>query len=270
MSSHNIAFIGGGNMTRALVDGLLLSGYDAERIFISNRSENKLEYFQTEHDIKVSVNNAQAFEWAKIVIVAVKPQHMSELCREISPFVTAEHLIVSVAAGISLNQFKKILPQASIVRAMPNLATSVGKGITGLYVGEHAVRAQELGLEDVFCLLGLVEHVNDETQLAALTVVAASGIAFYCCLSEILQQVAESHGFPLAAVERMIQKTAQGAAAMVGETGISWSRLRDQVTSPGGTTEAALTSMSDAGVREMVSASINLAINKALNIGNNE
>jgi pyrroline-5-carboxylate reductase len=266
MAKCKITFIGGGHMARALVRGLVNAGYDSSCIMVTSRSQEKLVYFQRELAVKVSLDNSEAVKFADIVFLCVKPQQMSALCSELKGCVSKRQLVVSIAAGLSLSQVGEWLPQAAIVRLMPNLAVSIGQGVVGVCVGEHGLLVNDMDFFQIISLWGEVMPLENESQLAALTVISASGVAFYCCLSEILQKAAIDYNMPLNMVERLVLQTASGAAALVEENDTAWADVRVQVTSPGGTTAAALDYMTAKGVHGAVREAIDLAVGKAINI----
>jgi pyrroline-5-carboxylate reductase len=258
-----IAFIGGGNMAQALVKGLVDGGYDADCVWVANRSKEKLVVFENEYKVFVTSDNSEAVAACELIVLAVKPQQMQSVCEGISAALHSNHVVISLAAGIGLKRLSEWLPPLMLFRAMPNLAVSMGQGVIG-FLAEKCEQVEiKTVIENIFQRCGLCVWLENDRQLNALTSVAASGMAFYCLLSECLTQQAKFLGLPFELAEVIIQKTELGAALLAAKTPGGASSLRSNITSSGGTTEAALNCFYKGGFNGMVKDAVSAAINRA-------
>ena len=258
-----IGFIGAGNMARAMITGLIGAGFPAANVLVSNRSQIKLDNLSKHLGVSTTADNQVVAAQAKTLFLCVKPQQLEGVCRQIRPQLEVDSCVISIAAGVSFKLLQSYLPGVTMLRVMPNLAVAINRGLVGVYDPSGVLTSLRGGaIERSMALLGDVKKVDDESQFAALTVIAASGIAFYCYFSEIVQRVADEFDLP----EGIVSATADGTAALVKTMSGDWSELRYQVTSPGGTTEAAVRRMDDAAVGLVFKEAIDQAVAKATNI----
>ncbi len=245
MESSNFAFIGGGNMAHSLISGLVGSGLDPKYISVADPSQARLDKIAELSPINITTNNMKAADGADIVVLAVKPQVMSQVLPEIRDvIVNGKPLVISIAAGITETSLRKALHQTTaIVRAMPNTPALVQSGATALYANEHVSNAQKVKAESIMRSVGIAIWLDHETMLDAVTAVSGSGPAYFFLLMELLDQAAQELGLPAAAARKLSLQTAYGAAYMALESAESPAELRERVTSPGGTTAAALTEL---------------------------
>ena len=258
-----IAFIGCGNMAAALISGLIKGSYTPGLIWVANRSSEKLVALESKYPINLCRNNIEAVRAAEIIILAVKPQQLEVVCAEIAPALRSNQLLVSLAAGIELQPLYGWLPGVMVVRAMPNLAVAMQQGVIGFLADRDLDPKIQSDLEGVFKRCALCVWLDNSRQFNGLTAIAASGMAFYCLLSEYLLQAAESLGLPSDLAEVIIQKTELGTALLSGVTQGGSSSLRTNITSPGGTTEATLSCFYEGGFNGMVVSAVDAAITRA-------
>ena len=246
MSSLNktIAFIGAGNMGEALIRGLLeRQAVTPSQIFAADISEERLRYFEGKFGIRVTTDNAQAAGAAEIVLLAVKPQQMSDVLSKLKPKSSA--LIISIAAGISTSRIEKeIGGKARVIRVMPNTPALIGAGAAALSRGAHATEADLQTAETILGAVGITVR-TDERFLDAITALSGSGPAYVFRVTEAMIEAGVEAGLSPALARKLAIQTVYGAAKLMHDSGEDPVELRRKVTSPGGTTEAALKVMND-------------------------
>lgn len=237
-----IAFIGAGNMAGSLIRGLQASGYLAGEIVAADPAKSQLDVLSA-LGIKTTTDNAQAVVDADVVVLAIKPQITGDVLQAL-PALKPDQLVISIVAGIDTHSLGDWLPdQQPIVRCMPNTPALLGAGITGLYANASVNDAQRVQAETLLNGVGSSVWVNDEDQLDAVTAVSGSGPAYYFLLMESMIESAQALGLDAQASRQLVVETARGAALMACEPDTDPATLRRNVTSPGGTTEAALNVM---------------------------
>jgi len=239
-----ITFIGGGNMATSLIGGLIANHYPADHITVAEPDAEKLKLQQENYQVNISTDNNQAIEKTDVVVLAVKPQILQKVCRDISTSVqTKKPLIISIAAGIRSTDINRWLGNNNaLVRCMPNTPSLVQTGATGLYANEQVSDIQKETAENILGAAGITLWVNDETLLDSVTAVSGSGPAYFFLLMEAMQKAGESLGLDSGTAKQLTLQTALGAARMASEGSDDPSSLRTKVTSKGGTTEAAINS----------------------------
>ncbi|MCH9769713.1 MAG: pyrroline-5-carboxylate reductase [Gammaproteobacteria bacterium] len=263
----NIAFIGGGNMTAALVMGLLNAGYSAECITVSNRSANKLIYF-AKLGVQTTQSNHEAVQKAEAIIFAVKPKQLKAVCNELATVIgERQPLLISVAISVSMAMMTRWLAgDYAVVRAMPNTPAMVSAGATGLYANA-AVSAKQRDLaESIFRSTGIVAWVQAEDVIRNVIAVSGSGPAYYFLLMEAMQAAAEEMGLEAGVAKTLTQQTAFGAAKLALESTQEFSQLRSQVTSPGGTTEQAINYFLQSDFKNIVAKAMQAAAARSLEL----
>jgi len=251
MQDLNITFIGGGNMAEALIAGLSTSGHRKQNICVSDIKDSRLHDLQQRYDIKTDTNNISAIAQADILVLAVKPQQMDELLKSIATHLTSGMTIISIAAGVNMSRLKTLLPSdAGIVRVMPNTPALVGAGMSVLFSDATEVHKQRA--EYVLAASGETAWVDDEKHMHAVTAVSGSGPAYFFLLAEVMQAAGESLGLSKELAAKLASQTALGSGKMLVESGRHAADLRTQVTSPGGTTQAALDEMYEGGLPDAV------------------
>jgi pyrroline-5-carboxylate reductase len=247
---RTVAFLGGGRMGEALVSGLIRSGgRTADEIIVTNRREERSRELAERYGVKTTLSNPEAAAWADVLVLMVKPQDMDALLSEIREHVTPEDLIVSFAAGIRTSFVEKHLPDdVPVVRVMSNVAVLVDEAMSVVAAGSHA---QEPHLEVAEELLGYVGKVLrlKETHLDSITATSGSGPAYFFLLAEAMIEACILLGLSRDIATELIIQTMLGSAKMLRDTGKHPVELREMVTSPGGTTIAAIRHLEEAGVR---------------------
>lgn len=242
MQKPNIAFIGAGNMASAIIGGLVSNGYEAKNIWASDPFEASLKKLNETYGINTNSNNNEALEHADIVVLAVKPQIFDTVCKDIQSKVAEKSpLIISIAAGITVSMMESWLDdKLSIIRCMPNTPALVQTGATGAYANQHVSATQQSLAEDILNAIGLSCWVDSESQLDAVTAVSGSGPAYFFYMMEAMQAAGEELGLPAEIAKKLTLQTALGAAKMAIDSDVDADELRRRVTSPNGTTEAAI------------------------------
>ena len=260
-----IAFIGAGNMNSAIILGLLNSGVNPEHIIVSNPSPEKREALAKQYGIQQTPNNSEAVAFADTVVLGVKPHFISEVCQDLREKTdVSSKCFLSVAAGTPVAQIQEALGgNAAVVRTMPNTPSQVGLGITGAYASPQVTEHQKQISENLIKAVGDIVWLENESQIDQITAVSGSGPAYYFLFMEAMEKKAIEFGFSAEQSRLLVQQTALGAATMVAKNDISISQLRENVTSKGGTTQAALTSFIEGGLTELVEKSMSAAVARA-------
>jgi pyrroline-5-carboxylate reductase len=258
MHHPQLAFIGGGNMARSLIGGLVGRGHPPDRIAVAEPVAAAREALARDFGVRVATDAALAAAGAAVVVLAVKPQVMRVACAQVRESVAASGaLLVSVAAGIRVGQIEQWTgTSAAVVRAMPNTPSLVGAGVSGLYANAGATAAQRELASGILGAAGEVVWIGDEALMDAVTAVSGSGPAYFFLLMEALEQAAAAQGLPADTARALVLQTALGAARMAREGGEPPATLRERVTSPGGTTQAALDVLESGGLRGLVSDAV--------------
>ncbi|MDX1454330.1 MAG: pyrroline-5-carboxylate reductase [Gammaproteobacteria bacterium] len=247
MQDTTIAFIGGGNMARSLIGGLIAGGCPPEQIWAADPQKDTLDSLEESFGIHVTPDNAAATAAADVIVLAVKPQIMGDVLFSIVDAVRSNKpMIISIAAGITEALINNGLGGgAAIVRTMPNTPALLRCGATALFANDAVSEAQREKAESILRSVGIVRWVEDEKQLDAITAVSGSGPAYFFLLIEQLQKAGEELGLPHETAHLMALQTAYGAARMALESTEDPGVLRERVTSPGGTTAAALNHLAE-------------------------
>jgi len=243
LSEGNLTFIGGGNMGRSLVGGLVARGVAPGRITVADPVAAARDGLVSDFGVQACADATQAMRAADLVLLAVKPQVMREVCQSLAPAFPASAVAVSIAAGITTAQLDAWLGGGrAVVRAMPNTPALLGAGATGLYANARTTTAQRLLAGVVLDAVGISVWLQDEAQMDVVTALSGSGPAYFFLLTEALQAAAVELGLPEAAARALAAQTCLGAGRMLVEADEDAASLRQRVTSPGGTTQAALAS----------------------------
>lgn len=254
-SNTPISFIGGGNMARSLVTGLLAAGWDRKLIRVSEPMARQREAL-TGLGVTALTSNADAIIGAAVVVLAVKPQVLGEVLRDLQGL-KDDQLLISIAAGVPLAAVKRWSnPKQPIVRCMPNTPALLRAGITGMYAGKQVSAAQRQLAEQILAAAGKVIWVSEEAQLDAVTAVSGSGPAYFFYLMEAMVDAGVNLGLDVETSTLLTLETAYGAALMARSADRPPAELRADVTSPGGTTARALSILEEAGVRQTVESAL--------------
>lgn len=251
---RTIAFIGAGNMASAIFGGMVDAGYPADRIIATARSRETLDALEQRYGVSTTQDNAYAVSQADVVVLGVKPQMMHDVCQALTPAVqNRKPLIVSVAAGITCDSLERWLGgDLAIIRCMPNTPSLVGVGASGLYATAQVTEEQRGLMDEMLTAVGIVEWVEEEGLLEAVTGISGSGPAYFFLFIESLEAAGIELGLNAETARRLAIQTARGAAEMAFFSEHEPAELRRRVCSPNGTTERAINSFEEDGLRETV------------------
>ena len=256
-----IAFIGGGNMARSLIGGLVSRGAAAAGIRVAEPVPALRDALRADFGVQVFDQAAAAADGAGTWVLAVKPQVLREVCAGLAPLAQAQRpLVVSIAAGITSSQLERWLGgDLAIVRTMPNTPALLGAGVTGLCANARVDDAGRTRTDALLSAAGKTVWLDDEARMDAVTALSGSGPAYVFLLAEAMQAAGEAEGLPPEAARALAMQTVLGAARMLTEGGEAPAELRRRVTSPGGTTQAAIETFESGGLRELVARAIDAA-----------
>lgn len=263
MNHPIIAFVGAGNMAASLIGGLRAQGVPADAIRASEPGAEQRGRLHQQHGIALFSDNVEAIEGADLIVLAVKPQVMKTVCLDLAPHLTANQVIVSIAAGISCASLEKWLGERAVVRCMPNTPALLRQGVSGLFANPRVSPEQKAQAEQVLSAVGLALWLDDEAQLDAVTAVSGSGPAYFFLLIEAMTAAGENLGLPRETAAQLSIQTALGAARMASESDVDAAELRRRVTSPNGTTEAAIKTFQAGGFEALVQQALNAAANRS-------
>lgn len=257
----NIAFIGGGNMARSLIGGLLAQGRDPASIRVAEPFAATRDALRSDFGVTVFDDGAHAVEGAATWVLATKPQVLRAACESLATQAQgAKPLVVSIAAGITAAQVERWLGGGvAVVRTMPNTPALLGAGVTGLYASASVDAAGRAFAESLLSAAGKTVWIDDEAQMDAVTAVSGSGPAYVFLLAEAMTDAGIREGLPADAARTLALHTLLGAARMLTESDVDAAELRRRVTSPNGTTQAAIEAFEAGGFRQLVTTAIHAA-----------
>ncbi len=257
-----ISFIGGGNMATALIGGLAEAG-DATEIRVAAPSAETRERLARDHGVRGFEPGHGAIVGADVIVLAVKPQILPGVLAQIGEHLAPGQCVISVVAGITLATLRRAFPGGvSLVRAMPNTPSLLGLGATGLYADPACSADDREAAERVMGAAGLTVWVDDEDLVNVVTGVSGSGPAYFYLFTEALADAGERLGLPQATAETLAVHTAHGAGAMLLRDHAGAAELRRRVTSPGGTTQAAIETLETGGLRALVDQAVKAATDR--------
>jgi len=258
-----IGFIGAGNMAEALIGGLREAGVGGSRILATNRRRReRLDHLRATWGITTTPSKAEVAAAADTLVLAMKPADLDDAMRELRPYIAGRHLLISLLAGVRCETVEQYLNGSPVVRAMPNLSAAVLASTTALAHGRHAASSHRATTRALFDLVGHTVDV-DEDAMDAVTAIAGSGPAYVYLFMEALIEAGVHAGLSPEAARALAVQTVFGAAKLVKETGNEPADLRRRVTSPGGTTMAALTVLEARGFKTAVGEAVRQAIRRA-------
>ena len=260
-SADAIAFIGGGNMARSLAGGLVAAGVEPAAIRVADPSPQAREALAADFGVQAFADAADAVAGAGTWVFAVKPQVMREVCAGLAATAqAAKPLVVSIAAGITSAQLDRWLGgDRAVVRTMPNTPAMLGAGVTGLFANGRVDAAGRERAERLLASAGGTVWIEDEALMDAVTGTSGSGPAYVFLLAEAMEDAAIAEGLPAGAARTLAQQTILGAARMLVESGEPPAELRRRVTSPNGTTQAAIEAFEAGGFRALVARAVRAA-----------
>ncbi|MCK4436795.1 pyrroline-5-carboxylate reductase [bacterium] len=259
-----IAFIGLGNMGQALARGILERGIvEPSSIVVSDIDKDKLQSCQSELQLTVAGDNKEAVRKADIIIIAVKPKSVESVLKEVAGSLEPSKLVISIAAGVTTGYIENILrKEVAVVRVMPNTAVLVGDGMSAIARGKFVGEEEEKISREIFSAVGKVVEVKEEL-MNAVTSLSGSGPAYIFAVMENLIEAGVREGLSPQLADTLVKQTALGAVRMASQAKEKLSTLREMVTSPGGTTEAALNVFKEKGLQDIMAEAVASATRRA-------
>jgi len=260
-----IAFIGGGHMATSLIGGLRARGMPGDAIWVADPVPAQIKRLRRDFGVNGTPDNSAAVREGDIVVLAVKPQDMAGVARGISTELARGcHNVISIAAGIRLADLARWLgADTPVVRAMPNRPALIGAGVTALCAGPAVDDEGRTAVDGVMSAAGATVWLSEESQMDAVTAISGSGPAYFFLLVEALEGAGIELGLVPETARRLAVETARGAGRMAAESLESPATLREQVTSKGGTTAAALEVLEGAGVRDIFTRAVTAAARRS-------
>lgn len=268
MTDRRIGFLGGGNMAEALIRGLLHSGMVAStQVRASDVKSERLAELGATHGIETTTDNEALARWANVVVIAVKPQIVDRVLGAVASGLSSDALVVSIAAGVPIEAIESRLPSgARVIRSMPNTAAIALAGATAIAPGSHATAEDLLVARAMFEAVGRCVTL-DETLLDAVTGLSGSGPAYVMLMIEALADGGVKVGLGRDAALLLAAQTVYGSAKLQLETGEHPGRLKDMVTSPGGTAIAGLHTLESGGLRKTLIDAVEAAAKRSAELG---
>jgi len=255
-----IGFIGGGNMATALISRLFASRHSIDRVQVADPGAGAREYLQKRWPVSCYEHATDAIKGMDAIVLAVKPQVLPEVLEEIRNHVTDQQLIISIVAGIPTSQIAAHLKSnPPIVRTMPNTPALIGLGITGMYARVNCNLAQRELTQNLMESAGEVVWLDRESLLDVVTAVSGSGPAYFYYLVECLRNAGTRLGLPAEIAAKLALHTAYGASAMAVQSDVDVIELRERVTTPGGTTEAAMKQFNAGHFEQLIDSAVTAA-----------
>ena len=267
--SGTITFVGGGNMAMSLIGGLIENRYPSEQIWVCEPDSEKRAALEKTFSIRTTGDNHEAVALADTVVLAVKPQIMEPVVTDLAQTAArTKPLIVSIAAGVREPALRAWLGyDAAIVRTMPNTPALLGLGATALFANQQVSAAERENADKILAAAGKTLWVDSEDLIDAVTAVSGSGPAYYFYLMELMIETGVKLGLDAEAAKLLTLQTALGAARMALDSGDDPGTLRERVTSPGGTTERALSIFRDGGLADLVDQALTGARDRSEELG---
>ncbi|MEH6544082.1 MAG: pyrroline-5-carboxylate reductase [Porticoccaceae bacterium] len=271
MNHAKLVFIGGGNMAASLIGGLVHKGYAAERITACDPIPETRTRLSEQYGINTSADNRAAVGEAEVVVLAVKPQLINEVAGGLKGALNHRPLVISIVAGIPVAVLNGLmvseLTELPIVRCMPNTPALLQLGATGLYATKSVNAQQRQLAEEILAAVGITAWLDSERGIDAVTALSGSGPAYFFLVMEAMMAAGEKFGLAPEVARDLTLQTALGAAQMALESDVDVAELRRRVTSPGGTTEAALNNFQAQGLADIFENAMTAAFERAQAMG---
>lgn len=266
-SQINIAFIGGGKIAQAMIAGITHQGHSPQNIMVCAPTEQTRQYVSATLGVHTSARNSDAIEFADVIILAVKPEALQTVCRDLNRSLQGgqlPNLLISVVTGTNYEAIQRWLSGSErIICAMPNLACSIGKGITGMFAPRFCM-VQDFALaQSLMQMLGETIWLESEHLLSSVVAASDSAPTCFYLIMEVMQNMAVEQGLSREEARACVQQAALGATSMAAQSDRSFAQLRDQVTSVGGANEQTLTKFEQLGIENMVRQAMQSAANNA-------
>jgi len=263
-----IAFIGGGNMAEAILSAILRQNLASPgNISVSDIVAAKLTNLEQKYRVKVTGDNRQALQGKDIIILAIKPQVLSEVMAGLKGQIKPDQLVISIIAGKSISTLSQGLAHNCLIRSMPNTPAQIGEGMTVWTTTPQVNAAQKQQAASILGVMGMEVYVDDEKYLDMATAVSGSGPAYVFLFVECLADAAAKLGFNPEVAQKLVMQTLLGAAHLLQKSGRTPQELRRMVTSPGGTTAEAIATFEKGGFADLVSQAVTAAYEKAKKLG---
>ncbi|MBF0417378.1 MAG: pyrroline-5-carboxylate reductase [Magnetococcales bacterium] len=263
-----IAFLGGGAMAGALIQGLIRAGIAPGRIRVADPVAGQRSMLVERHGVLVFPANVEAVQGAAVVVVAVKPGMVAGVLDEVSGLLLPEVLVISIAAGVTMATLAAHVPAGQpLARVMPNTPGLVGAGISALLPAPVCTPEQRLTARRIMESVGLVEEIDQESWMDGITALSGSGPAYVYLIAEALSDGGVASGLPRSLADRLAFRTLLGSAKLLEESGVHPGVLKNQVTSPGGTTIAGLEVLERSGVRGALMGAVQAACQRSRELG---
>lgn len=270
-TDKNVAFIGGGIMGEAMIRGLIAREIvSPEQIYAADPLPARLEELRQRYDIHVTLNNAEAAEAGQVIVLSTKPQNLAEVMPGIRGHLRRHDLLLSILAGTPIRKLADGVAHASVVRAMPNTPAQIGQGMTVWTATPEVSEEQRGQAQAILGALGQELYVNDESYLDMATALSGTGPAYVFMFMESLIDAGVHLGFSRRVAEQLVFQTMRGSLEYAAQSEKHVAELRNQVTSPGGTTAAALYQMEKGGLRTVISRAIWAAYQRSVELGQGE
>ncbi len=267
-TDETIAFIGGGTMGEAMIRGLLAQKAIApEKIIVADPWQERLDYLHERHGIQTMTDNAAAAEQGQVVVLSIKPQSLPIVMPIIRGHLRRNDLLLSIIAGAPIKTLADGTAHAAVVRAMPNTPAQIGQGITVWTATGEVSDLHKRQAQAILGSLGEEVHVEEEIYLDMATALSGSGPGYVFMMMEAMIDAGVHMGFSRHIATRLVTQTMRGSVAYADQSGKHVAELRNQVTSPGGTTAEALYHMEKGGLRTVISRGIWAAFQRSISLG---
>ncbi|MGI9269954.1 MAG: pyrroline-5-carboxylate reductase [Porticoccus sp.] len=264
MDKPRLAFIGGGNMAKSLIGGLIDKGFSSRCISVSDPVEKNLDQLNRKFGIATTSDNSIAAKDVDLIVLCVKPQILESVCRELQASLNQTPPAISIAAGIPLSLLMDWLGENTpIIRCMPNTPALVQSGAAGMFANQNVDKKLRNLAEEIFDAVGLCCWLEKEEDIDLVTAVSGSGPAYFFLFMEAMEKVAIDLGLDQEISRKLIIQTVLGAAKMAAESDMNPSELRSCVTSPGGTTEKAVNAFLEGDIMGLFNKAMNKALERA-------
>lgn len=267
ISAPKIAFIGAGNMAKAIIGGLLAEGFERSQILAAGPRQETLDKVQQEFAIETITDNSAAAAWADVVVLAVKPQLLKEVTLALRDSLSHQPLVISLAAGITTDSIGTWLgSDLPIVRCMPNTPSQLRAGASGLFANSRVNDEHKSLANAILGAVGIVQWLDDEALLNPVTAVSGSGPAYFFLMMEAMIDAGVELGLSRECATELTLQTALGAAMLAKESEYDVAELRRRVTSPKGTTEQAILSFEQDNIRAIFARAMTACSNRAVEL----
>lgn len=264
---NKIGFIGGGKMASAIIKGIINFDWcSPENIYVSDKNAETLNNLKNLYKVNIQNNNIDVIKNAQIILFAVKPFVLKDVLTEIKPYITKNHTVLSIAAGISINTIENILGEIPVIRIMPNTPALVNEGMSAVCRGNYALKEHSDTAVQIFKCIGKVIE-TEEKYIDIITAISGSGPAFFYYFINEIAKAGEKLGLDYQTCLKLSAQTAYGSAKMVMESGIAPEQLIINVTTPGGCTAEGNKVLEERNISEILAETINKTAQKAHELG---